>query len=415
MERDIGNNRVAVTGLGVVTAIGGSRAEFGEHLFEGVCGIGPVRLFPTDGFPCRNAAQVEDGDLEDALRLAKPRRPDRVSRCDLLGLKAAQEALEDAGLEGGGFDPEAAGVVLGGGAGGMRSWERFRRKALAGEGRARPSPLLAASPCTLTDLVAGRYGLRGTRATITTACSSSTTAVGHGADLIRAGLQEIVVTGGSESLSELTFAGFNALRVMDPDRCRPFDRRRSGMSLGEGAAVLVLESFDRAVARGATVYAEVLGYAVNADAFHMTSPDPVAEGMFQVMRAALENAGVAPDEVDYVNAHGTATPVNDRLEVQALLRLFEGKRPAVSSTKSQVGHCLGAAGAVETAASVLGLFEGRFPPTVRLEAPEPGWDLDFVPGRSRRGKLEIAMVNNFAFGGNNTSLVLQRGPARTPA
>ena len=415
MERDIGNNRVAVTGLGVVTAIGGSRAEFGEHLFEGVCGIGPVRLFPTDGFPCRNAAQVEDGDLEDALRLAKPRRPDRVSRCDLLGLKAAQEALEDAGLEGGGFDPEAAGVVLGGGAGGMRSWERFRRKALAGEGRARPSPLLAASPCTLTDLVAGRYGLRGTRATITTACSSSTTAVGHGADLIRAGLQEIVVTGGSESLSELTFAGFNALRVMDPDRCRPFDRGRNGLSLGEGAAVLVLESFDRAVARGATVYAEVLGYAVNADAFHMTSPDPVAEGMFQVMRAALENAGVAPDEVDYVNAHGTATPVNDRLEVRALLRLFEGKRPAVSSTKSQVGHCLGAAGAVETAASVLGLFEGRFPPTVRLEAPEPGWDLDFVPGRSRRGKLEIAMVNNFAFGGNNTSLVLQRGPARTPA
>ncbi len=409
MERDSRNRRVAITGLGIVTAIGGSRAEFTENLFAGRCGIGPVSLFPTGGFPCRNAAQVEDRQVEAALSLISPRRARRVSRCDLLGLKAAHEAIEDAGLARRRFDRNAAGVVLGGGAGGMLSWERFRRKTLAGEAGARPSPLLAASPCTLTDLIAQQYGLGGERVTITTACSSSTTAIGYGADLVRSGLLDIVITGGAESLSELTFAGFNALRVMDPFHCRPFDRNRNGMSLGEGAAVLVLEAYDRAVEREATIYAEVLGYAVNADAFHMTSPDPVAEGMFRVMESALQNAGVVAGDVGYVNAHGTATPANDKLEVRAITRVFQRNRPAVSSTKSMVGHCLGAAGAIETAATALGLLHHMVPPTVHLEAPEPEWDLDFVPGRSMPRRMEIAMINNFAFGGNNTSLILRKG------
>lgn len=405
MKRAV-SNRVAVTGIGVITSIGNDLFSFRKALFEGKNGVGPVTIFDTSDFPCRLGAQVRDDYLGASF---SPQEIRRISRCDLLGLTAADEALFNSLLDLDECNKDRTGVVLGGGAGGMLSWERFRRGLWSGEKRPRPSPLLASAPCTLTDLIARRYELGGYRATITTACSSSATSIGYASDLIRSGRQDIVVTGGSEALSELTFAGFSSLRVMDPEACRPFDKNRRGLSLGEGAAVLVLENYDLALSRGAVIYAEVMGYAINADAFHMTAPDPEAKGVCSVMARALENAQVEPGQVDYINAHGTGTKANDAMETKAIKEVFgeeQARALAISSTKSMVGHCLGAAGAVETVATILALTEQLVPPTVNLEVPDPDCDLDYVPTSAREKKIRFALNNSFAFGGNNTSLVL---------
>lgn len=403
------STRVAVTGLGIISAIGESVPEFKEGLFNGKCGIGPISLFDTKGFMTQSAAQVKNRNLK-ALSGSLGIR--RISRCDLLGLIAAREALSDSGLDFDNCDRNDIGVVLGGGAGGMLSWEKYRRALWSKKARPRPSLLLSSASCTLTDLIASRYRLTGSRATIVTACSSSATSIGFASDLIRSGAHEIVITGGSESLSEVTFAGFNALRVVDPEYCRPFDKNRRGLSLGEGAAILVLEDYEKAKKRGATIYAEVLGYATNSDAFHMTSPDPEAMGMSRVMVKALERARVAANQVDYINAHGTATRANDQLETKAIKKVFGEKNAgdlAISSTKSMVGHCLGAGGAIEAVATILALREQVAPPTIHLDEPDPDCDLDYVPLQARPRKIRIALSNSFAFGGNNTSLVFGRG------
>lgn len=403
------SKRVAVTGLGIITAIGESLPAFEDALFGGKCGIGPVSLFDTAGFPCAAAAEIRNPNLKASFG---PRETKRISRCDLLGLIAAKEAVLASGLDLDRCDRTRAGVVIGGGAGGMLSWEKFRRASWSGKRQPRPSLVLASSPCTLTDLLADRYGLHGFRSTICTACSSSATAIGYGLDLIRSGAQDLVITGGSESLSELTFAGFNALRLMDPKYCRPFDKNRRGLSLGEGAAILILEDYGRAKRRDAPIYAEVLGCALNADAFHMTSPDPEAAGMSKVMAKALDNAGVDPEAVDYINAHGTATRINDQMETRAIKNVFGAAgtgNPTVSSTKSSLGHCLGAAGAIEAVATILALFRQRVPPTIHWEEPDADCDLDFVPNESREQEVCIALSNSFAFGGNNTALVLGQG------
>ncbi len=401
--------KVVITGLGIITSIGKSVAEFGEGLLAGTCGIGPISLFDTSGFPITRAAQVKNCDLKDTL---DEREAKRMSRCDLLGLMAAREAMADAGLDPTKVGGSDIGIVLGGGAGGMLSWEKYRRSLWSGKIRTRPSLLFSCACCSLTDLIANRYRLTGPRATVATACSSSSTSIGMAFDLIRARVHEIVITGGSEALSEVTFAGFNALRLMDPADCRPFDKNRKGLSLGEGAAILVLENYESARRRGAAIYAEMLGYATNSDAFHMTSPDPEAMGMSRVMAMALERSGVDANEVDYLNAHGTGTKTNDPLETKAIKRTFGEKcarRLAVSSTKSMVGHCLGAGGAIEATATILALCEQVVPPTVHLEEPDPECDLDYVPGKSRPLAIRIAMSNSFAFGGNNTSLIFCKG------
>jgi 3-oxoacyl-[acyl-carrier-protein] synthase II len=253
--------------------------------------------------------------------------------------------------------------------------------------------------------------LTGFRNTISTACSSSSTSIGYGFDLIQTGVHDIVVTGGSEALSELTFAGFNSLRVMDPLYCRPFDKNRNGLSLGEGSAIFILENYERAQDRGATIYAEVLGYAINADAFHMTTPDPDAMGMSTVMAKALKRAGLSTKQVDYINAHGTATKINDDVETRAINRVFGRKKArelAISSTKSMIGHCLGSAGAIEAAATALALYSQTIPPTIHLDEPDPDCNLDYVPNHSRAQEIHFALSNSFAFGGNNTSLVFGR-------
>jgi 3-oxoacyl-[acyl-carrier-protein] synthase II len=402
------SRRVAITGLGVITAIGESVPEFRQGLFDGKCGIGPVTLFDTSGFPCQLAAQVKNNHPENRIDIQEFMQ---ASRCDLLGLIAAQEAILNSGLDLDRYDRDNIGVVMGGGAGGMRSWELYRRARWLGETKKNPSLLLPYASCTLTDFIASHYKLMGFRNTISTACSSSSTSIGYGFDLIQAGVHDIVVTGGSEALSELTFAGFNALRVMDPFHCRPFDKNRKGLSLGEGAAIFILEDFKGARDRGATIYAEVLGYAINTDAFHMTTPDPDAVGMSTVMLKALERAGLGTEQVDYINAHGTATKINDSAETRAVKSVFGRKKSrelAISSTKSMVGHCLGSAGAIETAATVLALHCQILPPTIHLDEPGPDCDLDYVPNYPRAQEIRFALSNSFAFGGNNTSLVFGR-------
>ena len=402
------SQRVVVTGVGVVASIGDSLSAFEEGLFKGKCGIGALSLFDTTDFPCRVAAEVRDIDFKARLGTARTKR---LSRCDLLGLLAATEAVSKFGPAFERCEKNRVGVIMGGGAGGMLSWEGYRRAAWSGRRRSRVSGLLAASPSTLADLIGFRWGLNGFRSTVTTACSSSATAIGWGFDLIRNGLQDVVVTGGSESLSELTFAGFNALRLMDPLYCRPFDKKRQGLSLGEGAAVLILESHERARSRGAGIYGEVLGYAVNSDAYHMTSPDPEARGMHRVMEKAIAAAGLHSDRVDYINAHGTATRVNDQAETRAIREVFGDEQTRgvpVSATKSMVGHCLGAAGAVEAVATLLALQRQRLPPTIHLEEPDEGSGLDYVPNHSRKCDIQVALSNSFAFGGNNTCLVFGR-------
>lgn len=407
--------RVAVTGLGIITSIGESITSFREALFNGKCGIGPVSLFETEGFPARSAAQVSNENLETDF---EPKEIKRVSRCDLLGLIAAREAISDCRINFEKFNEGNIGVILGAGAGGMLSWEKYRRALWTKKAKPRPSSLLFSSSCALTDLIASRYKLTGTRATISTACSSSANAIGYGFDLIRSGIQDVVVTGGSESLSEVTFAGFNSLRLVDPLHCRPFDKDRNGLSLGEGAAILILEEYRHAENRGATIYAEMLGYAINSDAFHMTSPDPEAKGMAGVMQKALEASMINPDQVDYINAHGTGTKINDKIETMAIKKVFGetgAKNLAVSATKSMVGHCLGAGGAIEAIATVLSLDSQIIPPTIHLENPDPECDLDFVPNAARSGKIKIALSNSFAFGGNNTAIVFKRNQAQEKA
>jgi 3-oxoacyl-[acyl-carrier-protein] synthase II len=394
--------RVVVTGLGIVTALGDSLQSFASALFEGRCGIGAVDLFDTAAYPCRLAAQVRN--VESASFPQSERK--RASRCDLLGMLAARQAWADAGLSDVAVD-ERRGIVLGGGAGGMLSWEAYRRSRHQGR-RPIAGPLLSSPPCTLTDRLARAYGLAGPRNTVTTACSSSSTAIGVAFDLIRGGQIDLALTGGAEAMCELTFAGFNALRVMSPEACRPFDGERRGLSLGEGAAVLVLEAREMAMRRGARIYAEVLGYAVSSDAYHMTAPHPDGIGMRAAMAQAMNRAGLAPDQVDYVNAHGTATPVNDPLETRAVKAVFgeaHARRIAVSSTKSMVGHCLGAAGGIEAVATVLAVHRQMAPPTAGLVQADPQCDLDYVPGRGRSAVIRNALSNSFAFGGNNTCVV----------
>jgi 3-oxoacyl-[acyl-carrier-protein] synthase II len=250
----------------------------------------------------------------------------------------------------------------------------------------------------------------GPKTTFMTACSSGATAIGYARDLIRHGAAEVMICGGTEPLCQITYSAFNALQAVDPDYCKPFDRHRRGLSLGEGAGILVLESLAHARRRGAKIYAEVLGYGISCDASHMTSPHPEAAGAVSAMRAALADAGTSPAEVDYINAHGTATPANDRMEIRGIKAVFGDRahKIPVSSTKSMIGHTLGAAGAIEAVACMLAIEHQFIPPTIHHETPDVDCDLDVVPGKARTAQVNTVLSNSFAFGGNNTALLFGR-------
>ncbi len=397
--------RAVVTGLGIIASIGEDTPSFWKCLLEAVCGIDRITLFDPSSYRVQNAAEVKGFDPE---RFFSSRRLKRMSRCDQLGMKAALEAITDSALELTKEDRERIGIFIGGGAGGIFSAEKYRKEMIRkGWRKVRPSLLLPFSTCALNDTIAEEYRILGPRATIATACSSSATAIGCGLDAIRAGEIDAAIVGGSESLSEVTFGGFNSLRSVDEEYCRPFDLNRKGLSLGEGAAFLILEEAEHARKRGGKILAELMGYGLSGDGQHMTAPDPEGKGAARAMEEALKDAGVSPEEVGYINAHGTATPANDAAETRAIKTVFgdrAGKIP-VSSNKSMIGHCLGAAGALEAVATVLAVRDDRIPPTIHYQTPDPECDLDYVPNQAREAAVNVALSNSFAFGGNNTALV----------
>ncbi len=397
--------RAVVTGLGILTSIGQDIPSFWKNLLEGVCGIDRITLFDASGYRAKKAAEVKGFNPRQYF---SPRQLKRMSRCDQLGMKAALEALTDSALDLTNEDRERIGIFIGGGAGGIFSAEKYRKEMIRkGWRKVRPSLLLPFSTCALNDGIAEEYRILGPRATIATACSSSATAIGCGLDAVRSGEVDIAIVGGSESLSEVTFGGFNSLRSVDEEYCRPFDLNRKGLSLGEGAAFLILEEAEHARKRGGKILAELMGYGLSGDGQHMTAPDPEGKGAARAMQEALKDAGVNREEVDYINAHGTATPANDAAETKAIKSLFGERvgRIPVSASKSMIGHCLGAAGALEAVATVLAVRNNRIPPTIHYETPDPECDLDYVPNQARDAVVDIALSNSFAFGGNNTALV----------
>lgn len=396
-------HRVVVTGLGVFCGAGKNIPQFTAALRDGTSGIAPLDLFDVSTFPSRIGCQVKNYDPLDHF---DRRAAGRLSRSDQFGVIAAGEALGNSGALGC-YSPYDMGVSMGGGAAGMFQGERWLKALLEGR-REHPSLVRGILPDQTTTDIARTYGLGGYQGTVTTACSSSATAIGWGADLVASGRQKLIVAGGADTLSLLTFAGFNSLRVVDPEPCSPFSLGRQGISLGEGAAFVVLEREEDARARGAHIYGAVLGYSLAGEAHHMTAPDPTGTVAARVMREALAIAGVDPLQVGWVNAHGTGTPLNDVVESNAVKLVFgeRASRVPLVSTKAMTGHCLGAAGSIEALATILALNGAFIPRTLNYRGSDPECDLDYCHNGPRATDCRIALSNSFAFGGNVTCLVL---------
>jgi 3-oxoacyl-[acyl-carrier-protein] synthase II len=395
--------QVVVTGLGIVSPYGRGCQAYWQGLSQGRCTIAALRLFPTDGFRSRIGAEVCTESLGVWRRASR-------SRATRFIMAATAEAVRDAALR-----PEelaAAAVSIGGAGGGMLEaeawyWGRYAQQ----EDRRLRSGLLTVLPAAQTAAVASRFGIGGPRETPILACSSSAAAITTIVDLIEAGVVDVGLAGGVDTLTRLCFMGFNALKLLDPQPCRPFAHDRRGMSIGEGAAVLVLEARQRAVARGAPVRAGIAGCGIASDAFHPTAPPADAEGAVRAMREALDRAGLSPHDVGYINAHGTGTVQNDRAEATAMAQVFGAGQVLVSSTKSLIGHTMGAAGAMEAVATILALQEGVLPPTANLAEPDPAIPFDCLPNVPRQRVCDYAMSNSFGFGGQNVSLVFARAAA----
>ena len=405
--------RVAVTGLGAVTPIGNDAPSTWRAAVAGESGIDFIKSFDASGFPVRVAAEVKDFDPGDALSAKDARRLDRNV---LLAVAAAVEAKEDAGLNG--YDPARAGVVFGSAIGGFLGIME-QSNVLDERGPDRVSPHFI--PSVLVDSASGQIaislGMRGPNYAPVSACATGSHAVGEGAEIIRRGDADVILAGGTEAcMHPLILAGFCAMRGLaveeehPPRASRPFDATRAGFVMGEGACVLVLEDLEAARTRGAKVYAEVLGYGASNDAYHMAAPDPASVGVAEMMRAALARARVDPWDVDYINAHGTSTPLGDLAETKALKDVFgaHAYELAVSSTKSMMGHCFGAAGAIEAMMCVLAIHEGTIPPTINYEHPDPECDLDYVPNEAREARVDVALSNAMGLGGHNGCVLLGR-------
>ena len=412
--------RVAVTGLGPVTSLGCGREDFWKSLERGRSGISPITSFDASGYACRIAGEVAGFDPSTYMDRKDAQRMDRFCQ---FAVAAARLACADAGLSEGnelkecGVEPGRAAVVVGSGIGGIGTFEA-QVGVLAERGPARVSPHVV--PMIIPNMAAGwlaiLFGFKGPNYSTVTACAAGTHAVGSAAGLIASGQADLCLAGGAEaSISPLALAGFCSMRALstandEPRRAsRPFDARRDGFVMAEGAGMLLLESLEGALARGAVIYAEIAGFGMSADAYHVTAPDPDAAGAARCMREALQTAGLAPEEVGYINAHGTSTPLNDRAETAAIKRVFgeHARALAVSSTKSMTGHLLGAAGGVEAVATALALHLGVLPPTINLEEPDAQCDLDYVPARARRARPRAALSNSFGFGGHNACLAFK--------
>jgi 3-oxoacyl-[acyl-carrier-protein] synthase II len=404
--------RVVVTGIGAVTPVGIGREAFWDSLIAGRSGIKEVTLFDTTGFPVRIAGEIPEFDANAYLDRKEVRRTDRASHFAVAAAKLAWEDAENPQTE-----PSRTAVVISTGIGGL-STMIAQQKVLVERGPERVSPFLV--PMMMPNAPAGHVamemGFTGPNTCITTACAASGHAVGEGYRYIEHGYADVALAGGTEAvITSLAMAGFAQMQALsrnpDPQRAsRPFDADRDGFVLAEGACVLVLEELERAQAREATIYAEVAGYGASADAYHVTAPEPGGSGAVLAMQAALSDAGEPAEAVDYINAHGTSTPLNDAAETRAIKKTFgdHAHRLMVSSTKSVTGHLLGAAGAVEAGATALAIHTGTVPPTINYETPDPDCDLDYVPNEARMAQVRLALSNSFGFGGQNAVVALRK-------
>ena len=406
---------VVVTGLGAVTSIGLSVEEFWKSCLKGESGVRRITRFDTTDFSVKIAAEARNFDPSKYLSPKEIRRTDRFTQ---LALATATEAIQDSGLDMEKENPSRVGVLIGSGIGGMEVWEREHRRLIEGS-PSRVSPLFI--PMTIINIVSSevaiRLGAKGPNFAVVSACATSGHAIGEAYRIIQRGGADIMVTGGTEAaVTPLAVAGFANMRALsrrndEPLKAsRPFDKERDGFVIGEGAGILVLEEKEHALSRGAPVYAEIVGYGLTCDAYHITAPDPNGKESTRVMMMAMNDAQINPDEVDYINAHGTSTPLNDKRETLAIkLALGEhAKKVAISSTKSMIGHLLGAACACETITAILAIRNGVVHPTINLEYPDPECDLDFVPNEAREMDVNVILSNTFGFGGHNVCLILRR-------
>jgi 3-oxoacyl-[acyl-carrier-protein] synthase II len=400
---------IVVTGLGLVTSIGIGCEAFWHNLLMGRSGIGPVQAFDTSAY--RGGTQGAEVKAFRAADYLVRLDPAGMGRASQFATAAARLAIADAQLDISAVDPERAGVSMGTTSGEPNEIERFDDYVIAATMDRIGPEFIASYPChVIPARVAGEVGFAGVNMTIPTACAAGNYAIAYACDVLRAGRADVMLAGGADAFSRITYTGFARLGAIAPDICRPFDRNRKGMIPGEGAAVLVLEPLAQALARGARIYAEVAGYGLSCDAHHITAAHPEGDGAARAMEKALAHCGLQPDQVSYISAHGTGTPTNDQRETVAVKRVFKeaAYRIPISSIKSMLGHTMGAASAIEAAACALAIFSDRIPPTMHLEEPDPECDLDYVPNAARAHTVRVAMNNAYAFGGNNSSVILKK-------
>jgi len=414
--------RVVVTGLGALTPVGNTVDEFWSALMQGTSGIGPITRFDAEAktesgefqFVTRIAGEIRNFDELKYIDKKEARRLDPYLK---YAMACAVMAVEDSGLDTGKVDANRFGTLIGSGIGGITTLLDNHRT-LLDKGPDRVSPFFV--PMLIINMASGlvsmRFGAKGPNSSVVTACATGNHAIGDAFKLIQRGAADVMIAGGAEAIIvPLTIAGFCSMKAMstrndEPQKAsRPFDADRDGFVCGEGGGVLILESLEHAVRRGARIYAEVIGYGMTGDAHHMTAPDPEGDGAARAMTGALADAGIAPADVGYINAHGTSTPYNDKFETMAINRVFgeHAHKLAVSSTKSMTGHLLGAAGGVEAVATVLSLHRGMLPPTINYETPDPECDLDYIPNHARKQDVEMALSNAFGFGGTNATLAFR--------
>lgn len=406
--------RVVITGIGAVTPIGNSVPEFWEGLTSGENGIAPITHFDTEGYKATVAGEVKNFDAAKYIEKREIKHMDLFCQ---YAVAAATEAMEQAGLTEGGFDPFRAGTLVASGIGGIQTLSDEQIK-LHERGPRRVSPFCI--PMMIGNMASAhismKYGLKGSSFSPVSACASGTHAVGEGMRAIRHGYLDIAVVGGTEaSITPIAVAGFSNMHALsteeDPDQaCCPFDARRNGFVMGEGAGMLVLESLSHAKARGANIIAEVAGYGTTSDAYHITSPDPTGEGPSRAMKMAISDAGLTPADVDYINAHGTSTPVNDKCETNAIKIAFgeQASKVQISSTKSMTGHLLGAAGAIEAIACAMAAHDDVIPPTIHYEQPDEECDLHYVPNQALHTTVNAAISNSLGFGGHNATVLIRK-------
>ncbi len=408
--------RVVVTGMGVVSPFGQGKEVFWEAMKAGKSGIRRLQNTDTADLDVTIGGEVPNFQIEPYIPPREARQMDLFCR---YGVWAAYEAVEDAGLQVQDLDPYRVGVIIGSGIGGLAIYES-QAQVLFERGPRRVSPLFI--PKVIINIVSGwigiLMGIKGFTNSTVTACSTGLTAIGEAFWAIQLGVADVVIAGGTEApLTRMGISGFSQMRALarnyndQPEKAsRPFDAKREGFVMSEGAGILVLEELEHAERRGARIYAEVLSFAMTGDAHHITAPDPCGQGAAEAMRQCLQMARVAPEEVEYINAHGTSTPLNDKMETLAIKQVFGdyAYKIPVSSTKSMHGHLLGAAGGVESVATILALHEGIIPPTINYENPDPECDLDYVPNKARKQDIRIAMCNSFAFGGHNAIVLFKK-------